>query len=89
MFRGMPSWLSALLATVAERQAREEAAILEAEHHHLLLTEKVRDQLLAGKRRCGGEAAELMHEWAFDAAKDLVHNDRDVDELGAAALRAR
>ncbi|MGV7352573.1 hypothetical protein PJM47_18715 [Mycobacterium kansasii] len=88
--RGMPAWLSELLATTAaeaaQQQERVEAAALEAEHRLLLLAEKVKQQLLDGKRRFGGAAADLLHEWAFDSAKELVRNDGEIDDLEAAAL---
>jgi hypothetical protein len=90
--RPMPQWLSELLAQAAadaaEQQARAEAEALEAEHRRLLVEERVQRKLLAGKRRFHGDDLEVVEEWAFYAAKDLVYSDGDVGELETAALRA-
>ncbi len=89
--RPMPAWLSELLAQTAaeaaEREAQDQAEALEAEHHRLLIEEQVREKLLAGKRHFRGQALEVVEEWAFYAAKELLYTG-DVDELETAALRA-
>jgi hypothetical protein len=90
--RGMPAWLSELLAAAAAqdagREAQVRAAELEVEHRRLLVEERVREKLLAGKRRFRGADLEVVEEWAFEAAKELVRNDGEVDELEAAVLEA-
>ncbi len=90
--RPMPQWLSDLLAQAvaeaAEREARAQAEALEAEHRRLLVEERVQHELLAGKRRFHGNDLDLVEEWAFNAAKDLIYNDGDVGELETAVLRA-
>jgi hypothetical protein len=87
----MPAWLSELLAQTAaeaaEREAHAQAEALEAEHCRLLIEEHVREKLLAGKRHFRGQALEVVEEWAFYAAKELLDSG-DVDELETAALRA-
>jgi hypothetical protein len=90
--RGMPAWLSELLAEAAakdaEREAQAQAAELEAEHRRLLVEERVQAKLLAGKRRFRGADLEVVEEWAFEAAKELVRSDGEVDELEDAVLDA-
>jgi hypothetical protein len=90
--RGMPAWLSELLAAAAaeaaQREARAQSEALEAAHRRLLAEERVQAKLLAGKRRFGGAELEVVQECAFYAAKELVRNDGDVDELEAAVLAA-
>lgn len=93
--RPMPDWLSELLAQTAaeaaERKAREQAEALEVEHRRLLVEERVREKLRAGKRHFLGQALEVVQEWAFYAAKQLLCSDGVVDELEEwefAALRA-
>jgi hypothetical protein len=80
--------LAAAATEAAEREARAQAEAVEAEHRRLLVEERVKAKLLAGRRRFGGAEWEIVEEWAFDAAKELVRNDGDVDELEAAALTA-
>jgi hypothetical protein len=90
--RPMPNWLSELLAQTAaqeaERQARAKAEALEAEHRRLLVEERVQEKLLAGKRHFRGEALDVVEQWAFYAAKELLYTGGNVDELAAAALKA-
>jgi hypothetical protein len=90
--RGMPAWLSELLAEAAaqeaEREAQAQAAELEAAHRRLLVEERVQAKLLAGKRHFRGADLEVLEEWAFEAAKELVRNDGEVDELEDAVLDA-
>jgi hypothetical protein len=88
----MPMWLSELLADKASRAAAREAKArdeaVEAEHRRLLAEEQVQTALLNGKRRFRGAQLEVVQEWAFYAAKELVRNDGDVSELEAAVLEA-
>lgn len=90
--RPMPDWLPALLAQaaaeVAEREAHAQAEAVEAEHRRLLVEERVREKLLAGQRRFHGDDLEVVEEWAFHAAKELLHTGGEVGELETAALRA-
>jgi hypothetical protein len=91
--RPMPAWLSQLMAeeaaTAAEHEARARAEALEAEHRRLLVEERVQHKLLAGKRRFHGEDLEVVEQWAFYAAKDLIYSgDGEVGELDTAVLRA-
>jgi hypothetical protein len=90
--RPMPDWLSELLAQTAveaaEQQARAEAEAVEAEHRRLLVEERVRETLLAGRHHFRGEALEVVEQWAFYASKELLYSGGDVDELQAAALKA-
>jgi hypothetical protein len=89
--RPMPDWVSELLAQTAveaaEQQARAEADAVEAEHRRLLVEERVREKLLAGRHRFRGEALDVVEQWAFCAAKELLYTGGDVDELAAAALK--
>jgi hypothetical protein len=90
--RGMPAWLSELLAAAAaeapEREARAQSEVLEAAHRRLLAEERVQAKLLAGERRLRGAELEVVEQWAFYAAKELVRSDGDVEELEAAVLAA-
>jgi hypothetical protein len=87
---GMPAWLSELMAAAAveaaEREAGARAEAVEAEHRRLLAEERVQAKLLAGRRRFRGVELEVVEEWAFDTAKELVRTDGEVSELEAAVL---
>lgn len=64
-------------AGLATQSPSEEAAV-----------ERVQRKLLAGKRRFHGGDLEVVEEWAFYAAKDLLYSGGQVGELETAALRA-